>query len=119
MALPDISTLTAAELQELMQNVNQRINTLSNEAFTNAEALKVAAGADVHTLINLVGPPVAEATAGTASINEMLSQTKATINADPAAYAKDILRLLRKIVKAQINAQRLIANKTDSTSSGN
>ena len=109
MALPDISTLTVAELQQLLQNVNNQINAKSNEAATNAEALKVAAGADVHTLINLVGPPPAQATAGTASINEMLAQTKATINADPAVYAKDTLRLLRKIVKAQINAQRLVA----------
>ena len=119
MALPDISTLTAAELQELMQNANQRINTLANDAFTNAEALKVAASADIQTLIDLVGPPAASATAGTASINEMLAHTKAVINADPAAYSKDILRLMRKIVKAQINAQRLVAGKTDSTASGN
>lgn len=119
MALPDISTLTAAELQELMQNVNQRINTLANNAFTNAEALKVAARADVDALIALIGPAPAMATAGTDSINEMLAQTKAVINGDPAAYAKDTLRLMRKIVKAQINAQRLVASKTDSTSSGN
>ena len=119
MALPDISTLTVAELQELMQNVNSQINAMANNVATNAEALKVAASADVQTLIDLVGPPAAQATAGTASINEMLAQTKATINADPAAYAKDILRLMRKIVKAQINAQRLVAGKTDSTASGN
>ena len=119
MSLPDISTLTVAELQQLMQNVNNQINTLANNAATNAEALKVAASADVQTLIDLVGPPAAGATAGTASINEMLAQTKAVINADPAAYAKDTLRLMRKIVKAQINAQRLVAGKTDSTASGN
>ena len=119
MALPDISTLTVAELQQLMQNVNSQINTLSNNAATNAEALKVAARADVDALIALIGPAPATATAGTDSINEMLSHTKATINADHAAYAKDILRLMRKIVKAQINAQRLVAGKTDSTASGN
>lgn len=119
MSLPNISTLTLAELEQLMQAGAQLINAKSNEAATNAEALKVAASADVQTLIDLVGPPAAGATAGTASINEMLAQTKAVINGDPAAYAKDTLRLLRKIVKAQINAQRLVAGKTDSTASGN
>ena len=119
MAIPDISTMTVEELQQLMQNVNSRINTLSNNAATNAEALKVAAGADVQTLIDLIGPRPVEAVAGTASINEMLAQTKAVINADPAVYAKDILRLMRKIVKAQINSQRLVAGKTESTVTGN
>ena len=119
MALPNISTLTVEELQQLMQNVNNQINAKSDEAATNAEALKVASSADVQTLIDLVGPPAAGATAGTASINEMLAHTKAVINGDPAAYAKDILRLMRKIVKAQINAQRLVAGRTDSTASGN
>ena len=119
MALPDISSLTAEEIQQLLQTANARLYELANQSETNEQALKAAASASVDTLISLIGPPVAEAAAGTDSINAMLAETNANIIAAVPQYVKNILRLMRKIAKANVEIARLVSDRTESTGTGN
>ena len=119
MALPDISSLTSEEIQQLQQTANARLYELANQTETNEQALKVAASASVDALIALIGPPVAEAAAGTDSINAMLAETNANITAAVTRYTKNILRLMRKIAKANVEIARLVSDRTESTETGN
>ena len=57
-------------------------------------------------------------TAGTDSINALLSMTKAEINADPAAYAKHTLRMLRKVTKVLVAVVRVESGRLESTGTG-
>ena len=119
MALPDISSLTSEEIQRLQQMANARLYELANQTETNEQALKVAASASVDALIALIGPPVAKAAAGTDSINAMLAETNTNITAGVPQYMKNILRLMRKIAKANVEIARLVSNRTESTETGN
>ena len=85
----------------------------------NEKATRTEASDAVDELLELIGPPAAEATAGENTINGLLSFTNADINANPAKFIKAGLRLLRRIVKMIIPALRLIAGRLESTSTGN
>ena len=118
MAIPDISGLSHAEIEDLLDAVEARKLVLDAEATTNAEAIRRGISGDVDALVALVGPPVSTATAGTDSINALLSMTKAEINADPAAYAKHTLRMLRKVTKVLVAVVRVASGRLESTGTG-
>ena len=68
MAIPDISGLSRAEIEALLDAVEARKLVLDAEATTNAETIRRGISGDVDALVALIGPPVAKATAGTDSI---------------------------------------------------
>ena len=118
MAIPDISGLSHAEIEELLDAVEARKLVLDAEATTNAEAIRRGISGDVDALVALIGPPAATATAGTDSINALLAMKKAEINADPAAYAKHTLRMLRKVTKVLVAVVRVESGRLESTGTG-
>lgn len=118
MALPDVSKLTRAELAELLGVAQERKLILDAAATQNAETLRGGLSLDVDTLAALIGPPAAEAVAGTDSINALLKTPSAAINADPATYFKAGLRLVRKLAKAVLALARVQSGRLESTSTG-
>ena len=72
MAIPDISGLSHAEIEELLDAVEARKLVLDAKATTNAEAIRRGISGDVDALVALIGPPASTATAGTNSINALL-----------------------------------------------
>lgn len=115
MAIPDISGLSHAEIEDLLDAVEARKLVLDAEATTNAETIRRGISGDVDALVALIGPPAATATAGTDSINALLAMKKAEINAD---YAKHTLRMLRKVTKVLVAVVRVESGRLESTGTG-
>ena len=118
MAIPDISTLTLEELSNLAHQVSIALEEKAALTSINETTLRNQVSTDVDTLMALIGPSAATATPGIESVNELLATSKATIEADIAAYFKHALRIQRKALKAQLAAARVASGRTESTSIG-
>ena len=119
MAIPDLSSLTPAELAAVTTDAQQRIQAARDAARTNEQEARRQASTDVDTLLTLIGPPPATAAPGEGTINALLANSNADINANPARYFKAALRVVRAIVKAVIVGLRLTSGRLESTSTGN
>lgn len=109
MALPDISQLNSAELQELAQNVQLRYaQSLANDEATEASR-KQAIGAAIVNLQNLLGDPTAPA--NTNSIHGVQKFTDAQIAASPVLAFRLIFQGMQQIVETQLNIAKVLAKK--------
>ena len=105
MALPDVSTLTVAELQQLMQTVNSVMAQKQQEEHTERESAKVELQTAYNALTALIGPDN-PATPGLNSYTEIQKYTDAQILGNVALAIRKILqgaelqaRITRNIVK--------------------
>lgn len=106
MALPDISTLTVAELQQLMQAVNTVMTQKQQQEHTERESAKVELQTAYNALTALIGPDNPTAP-GLNSYTEIQKYTNADIQGNLVLAIKQILlgaemqaRIVRDIVKA-------------------
>lgn len=106
MALPDISTLTVAELQQLIQTVSSAISQKQQEEHTERESAKVELRTAHDALTALIGPDNPSAPS-LDSYTEIRKYTDAQIQGNLVLAIKQILlgaemqaRIVRDIVKA-------------------
>ena len=106
MTLPDISTLTVAELQQLMQSVNTVISQKQRQEQTERESAKVELQTAFNALTALIGPDN-PAAPGLNSYTEIQKYTNADIQGNLVLAIRRILagaelqaRITRNVVKA-------------------
>lgn len=106
MALPNISTLTVVELQQLMQTVNMAMTQKQQEEQTERESAKVELQTAYDALTALIGPDNPTAP-GLYSYTEIQKYTNADIQGNLVLAIRQILtgaelqaRITRNVVKA-------------------
>ena len=106
MALPDISTLTVAELQQLMQTVNSVMMQKQQEEHTERESAKVELQTAYDALTALIGPDN-PTTPGLNSYTEIQKYTNADIQGNLVLAIRQILagaELQARITRNVVNA---------------
>ena len=106
MALPDISTLTVEELQQLMQSVNTVMTKKQQQEQTERESAKVELQTAYNALTALIGPDNPTAP-GLNSYTEIQKYTDAQIQGNLVLAIRKILqgaelqaRITRNVVRA-------------------
>ena len=106
MALPDISTLTVEELQQLMQSVNTVMTKKQQQEQTERESAKVELQTAYNALTALIGPDNPTAP-GLNSYAEIQKYTDAQIQGNLVLAIRKIIqgaelqaRITRNIVRA-------------------
>ena len=106
MSLPDISTLTVAELQQLMNTVNSVIMQKKQQEHTERESAKVELQTAYNALTTLIGPDNPD-TPGLDNYTQIQKYTDAQIQGNLVLAIRKVLqgaelqaRITRNIVKA-------------------
>ena len=97
MALPDISTLTADELQQLAVAIAQKIAADEQTAQQQHAAL----GTTVDGIIADLDTEITR-------VQAVLDTTNATINSGPAPYIKDVARAVKRSAQANKDLARYV-----------
>lgn len=110
MALPDISTLTSAEMQDLIILLSTEVARREQSAITAEADLRRRAG-EVNTALTQLLGPAAPTAPGTSNINAVLKYTDAQMASAAGLGLRLAFTGLKQLTEAMIVQNKILSGK--------